>query len=211
MRSSYRCAMLCIYRLTSFMMGGCCDESKKRYQYSLCPVGHDCCRNCGLDHSDCPHTAHDGRLYQPSIPDWCFQRNRTHTMYYPQLYAKIAEETQLRLFFILWRAVNRKSLFTLTLILNFPFRLAKSRLRRLFAGRPLRWVSPFSIIISTLEKGVGQIRLLFLHCEGKSAALSLEGLTVGRVVDSAQKSTRYSSRDYSIVGKNLYLIFTVWP
>ena len=32
-----------------------------------------------------------------------------------------------------------------------------------------------------------------------------------RVVDSAQKSTRYSSRDYSIVGKNLYLIFTVWP
>ena len=98
-----------------------------------------------------------------------------------------------------------------TIILNFPFRLAKSRLRRLFAGRPLRWVSPFSIIISTLEKGVGQIRLLFLHCEGKSAALSLEGLTVGRVVDSAQKSTRYSSRDYSIVGKNLYLIFTVWP
>ena len=67
------------------------------------------------------HTAHDGRLYQPSIPDWCFQRNRTHTMYYPQLYAKIAEETQLRLFFILWIAVNRKSLFTLTLILNFPF------------------------------------------------------------------------------------------
>ena len=98
-----------------------------------------------------------------------------------------------------------------TIILNFPFRLAKSRLRRLLAGRPLRWVSPFSIIISTLEKGVGQIRLLFLHCEGKSAALSLEGLTVGRVVDSAQKSTRYSSRDYSIVGKNLYLIFTVWP
>ena len=98
-----------------------------------------------------------------------------------------------------------------TIILNFPFRLAKSRLRRLFAGRPLRWVSPFSIIISTLEKGVGQIRLLFLHCEGKSAALSLEGLTVGRVVDSAQKSTRYSSRVYSIVGKNLYLIFTVWP
>ena len=98
-----------------------------------------------------------------------------------------------------------------TIILNFPFRLAKSRLRRLFAGRPLRWVSPFSIIISTLEKGVGQIRLLFLHCEGKSAALSLEGLTVGRVADSAQKSTRYSSRDYSIVGKNLYLIFTVWP
>ena len=163
-------------------MGGYCDESKKRYQYSLCPVGHDCCRNCGLDHSDCPHTAHDGRLYQPSIPDWCFQRNRTHTMYYPQLYAKIAEETQLRLFFILWRAVNRKSLFTLTLILNFPFRLAKSRLRRLFAGRPLRWVSPFSIIISTLEKGVGQIRLLFLHCEGKSAALSLEGLTVGALI-----------------------------
>lgn len=74
--------------------------------------------------------------------------------------------------------------------------------------------SQFSILnyyISTLEKGVGQIRLLFLHCEGKSAALSLEGLTVGRVVDSAQKSTRYSSRDYSIVGKNLYLIFTVWP
>ena len=30
-----------------------------------------------------------------------------------------------------------------TIILNFPFRLAKSRLRRLFAGRPLRWVSPF--------------------------------------------------------------------
>ena len=25
-----------------------------------------------------------------------------------------------------------------TIILNFPFRLAKSRLRRLFAGRPLR-------------------------------------------------------------------------
>lgn len=74
--------------------------------------------------------------------------------------------------------------------------------------------SQFSILnyyISTLEKGVGQIRLPFLHCEGKSAALSLEGLTVGRVVDSAQKSTRYSSRDYSIVGKNLYLIFTVWP
>ena len=70
-----------------------------------------------------------------------------------------------------------------TIILNFPFRLAKSRLRRLFAGRPLRWVSPFSIIISTLEKGVGQIRLLFLHCEGKSAALSLEGLTVGALID----------------------------
>ena len=69
-----------------------------------------------------------------------------------------------------------------TIILNFPFRLAKSRLRRLFAGRPLRWVSPFSIIISTLEKGVGQIRLLFLHCEGKSAALSLEGLTVGALI-----------------------------
>ena len=34
-----------------------------------------------------------------------------------------------------------------TIILNFPFRLAKSRLRRLFAGRPLQWVSPFSIII----------------------------------------------------------------
>ena len=65
--------------------------------------------------------------------------------------------------------------------------------------------------ISTLEKGVGQIRLPFLHCEGKSAALALEGFAVGRVVDSAQKSTRYSSRDYSIVGKNLYLIFTVWP
>lgn len=32
-----------------------------------------------------------------------------------------------------------------TIILNFPFRLAKSRLRRLFAGRPLRWVYPFSI------------------------------------------------------------------
>lgn len=127
--------MLCIYRLTSFMMGGYCDESKKRYQYSLCPVGHDCCRNCGLDHSDCPHTAHDGRLYQPSIPDWCFQRNRTHTMYYPQLYAKIAEETQLRLFFILWRAVNRKSLFTLTLILNFPF-LSSSSLSAFQRYRP---------------------------------------------------------------------------
>ena len=36
--------------------------------------------------------------------------------------------------------------------------------------------------ISTLEKGVGQIRLLFLHCEGKSAALSLEGLTVGALI-----------------------------
>ena len=135
LRSSYRGAMLCIYRLTSFMMGGYCDESKKRYQYSLCPVGHDCCRNCGLDHSDCPHTAHDGRLYQPSIPDWCFQRNRTHTMYYPQLYAKIAEETQLRLFFILWRAVNRKSLFTLTLILNFPF-LSSSSLSAFQRYRP---------------------------------------------------------------------------
>lgn len=32
-----------------------------------------------------------------------------------------------------------------TIILNFPFRLAKSRLRRLLAGRPLRWVSQFSI------------------------------------------------------------------
>ena len=72
-------------------------------------------------------------------------------------------------------------------------------------------ISILNYYISTLEKGVGQIRLLFLHCEGKSAALSLEGLAVGRVVDSAQKSTRYSSRDYSIVGKNLYLIFTVWP
>ena len=78
-------------------------------------------------------------------------------------------------------------------------------------------LSPFvrhhnsQLFISTPEKGVGQIRLPFLHCEGKSAALSLEGLAVGRVVDSAQKSTRYSSRDYSIVGKNLYLIFTVWP
>ena len=69
-----------------------------------------------------------------------------------------------------------------TIILNFPFRLAKSRLRRLFAGRPLRWVSPFSIIISTLEKGVGQIRLPFLHCEGKSAALSLKGLAVGALI-----------------------------
>ena len=69
-----------------------------------------------------------------------------------------------------------------TIILDFPFRLAKSRLRRLLAGRPLRWVSPFSIIISTLEKGVGQIRLPFLHCEGKSAALSLEGLTVGALI-----------------------------
>ena len=29
---------------------------------------------------------------------------------------------------------------------NSPFRLAKSRLRRLLAGRPLRWVSPFSIL-----------------------------------------------------------------
>ena len=76
---------------------------------------------------------------------------------------------------------------------------------------PAVGVSILNYYISTLEKGVGQIRLLFLHCEGKSAALSLEGLTVGRVVDSAQKSTRYSSRDYSIVGKNLYLIFTVWP
>ena len=45
--------------------------------------------------------------------------------------------------------------------------------------------SQFSILnyyISTLEKGVGQIRLLFLHCEGKSAALSLEGLTVGALI-----------------------------
>ena len=88
-----------------------------------------------------------------------------------------------------------------TIILNFPFRLAKSRLRRLFAGRPLRWVSPLAhrvcaagfrsessahsnavFLIGTLEKGVGQIRLLFLHCEGKSAALSLEGLTVGALI-----------------------------
>ena len=38
------------------------------------------------------------------------------------------------------------------------------------------------LFISTLEKGVGQIRLLFLHCEGKSAALSLEGLTVGALI-----------------------------
>lgn len=31
-----------------------------------------------------------------------------------------------------------------TIILNFPFRLAKSRLRRLLAGRPMRWVcSPY--------------------------------------------------------------------
>ena len=37
-------------------------------------------------------------------------------------------------------------------------------------------------LIGTLEKGVGQIRLLFLHCEGKSAALSLEGLTVGALI-----------------------------
>ena len=39
-----------------------------------------------------------------------------------------------------------------TIILDFPFRLAKSRLRRLLAGRPLRWVSPFSIIIEVHSK-----------------------------------------------------------
>ena len=43
-------------------------------------------------------------------------------------------------------------------------------------------VSILNYYISTLEKGVGQIRLLFLHCEGKSAALSLEGLTVGALI-----------------------------
>ena len=36
--------------------------------------------------------------------------------------------------------------------------------------------------ISTLEKGVGQIRLPFLHCEGKSAALALEGFAVGALI-----------------------------
>ena len=44
-------------------------------------------------------------------------------------------------------------------------------------------VSILNYYISTLEKGVGQIRLPFLHCEGKSAALSLEGLTVGALID----------------------------
>ena len=53
-----------------------------------------------------------------------------------------------------------------TIILNFPFRLAKSRLRRLFAGRPLRWVSPFSIIISTLEKGVDKSGSFFCIARG---------------------------------------------
>ena len=43
-------------------------------------------------------------------------------------------------------------------------------------------VSILNYYITTLEKGVGQIRLLFLHCEGKSAALSLEGLTVGALI-----------------------------
>ena len=49
-------------------------------------------------------------------------------------------------------------------------------------------LSPFvrhhnsQLFISTPEKGVGQIRLPFLHCEGKSAALSLEGLAVGALI-----------------------------
>ena len=43
-------------------------------------------------------------------------------------------------------------------------------------------ISILNYYISTLEKGVGQIRLPFLHCEGKSAALSLEGLTVGALI-----------------------------
>ena len=43
-------------------------------------------------------------------------------------------------------------------------------------------VSILNYYISTLEKGVGQIRLLFLHCEGKSAALSLKGLAVGALI-----------------------------
>ena len=34
---------------------------------------------------------------------------------------------------------------TVSFIFHSQFRLAKSRLRRLLAGRPLRWVSPFSI------------------------------------------------------------------
>ncbi len=42
-----------------------------------------------------------------------------------------------------WFAVG--VIFTLHTNRHPPFRLAKSRLRRLLAGRPLRWVSQFSI------------------------------------------------------------------
>ena len=67
----------------------------------LCALsGHDCLSELTVWITLTAHTPHTmDDSYQPSIPDWCFQRNRIHTMYYPQLYAKIAEETQLRLFF----------------------------------------------------------------------------------------------------------------
>ena len=41
-----------------------------------------------------------------------------------------------------WSPATNK---TVSFIFHSQFRLAKSRLRRLLAGRPLRWVSPFSI------------------------------------------------------------------
>ena len=65
----------------------------------------------------------------------------------------------------------------------FLFRLAKAALWAVARWTPTAvGVSILNYYISTLEKGVGQIRLLFLHCEGKSAALSLEGLTVGALI-----------------------------
>ena len=69
-----------------------------------------------------------------------------------------------------------------TIIFNFPFRLTKSRLRRLLRLTPTGGCLHSQLLYSILEKGVGQIRLLFLHCEGKSAALSQEGLTVGALI-----------------------------
>ena len=70
-----------------------------------------------------------------------------------------------------------------TIILNFPFRLAKSPPAAVVRWTPTAMgVSILKYYISTLEKGVGQIRLPFLHHEGKSAALSLEGLAVGALI-----------------------------
>ena len=67
--------------------------------------------------------------------------------------------------------------FKLNLIL-IPFTIPRTA----FSYRPSCDTIILNYYISKPEKGVGQIRLPFLHYEGKSAALSLERLAVGALI-----------------------------